>query len=147
VIEDIIACGRLAATAINIQPWEFVAVTEKKMLRSLAAKGHPGLFLVSQSREQAWTDPPVGWRNRSEWNPSKCAKAGDWRYKTWRPRHRPGPFRPSTNSLGRDLGLGISDPKAENEHYHSMAELVIGLSIAVTSFFPLHSYRPSGGKF
>ena len=41
---------------------------------------------------------------------------------TWRPRHRPGPFRPSTNSRGRDLGLGISDPKAENEHYHSMAE-------------------------
>src|ERR1019366_8760125 len=38
------------------------------------------------------------------------------------PRHRPGPFRPSTNSRGRDLGLGISDPKAENEHYHSMAE-------------------------
>jgi len=27
VIEDIIDCGRLAATAINIQPWEFVVVT------------------------------------------------------------------------------------------------------------------------
>src|ERR1035437_6227028 len=38
------------------------------------AKGHPGLFLVSQSREQAWTDPPVGWRNRSEWKPAQCAQ-------------------------------------------------------------------------
>ena len=36
VIEDIIDCGRLAATAINLQPWEFVAVAEREMLRAIA---------------------------------------------------------------------------------------------------------------
>ena len=35
-IEDIIDCGRLAATAVNIQPWEFVVVTVPETLRSLA---------------------------------------------------------------------------------------------------------------
>ena len=28
IIEDIIDCGRLAASANNVQPWEFVVVTE-----------------------------------------------------------------------------------------------------------------------
>ena len=46
VIEDIIDCGRLAATAINIQPWEFVAVTEREMLRSLAAATDYGGFIA-----------------------------------------------------------------------------------------------------
>lgn len=27
VLEDLVDCGRLAATAINIQPWEFIVVT------------------------------------------------------------------------------------------------------------------------
>ena len=46
VIEDIIDCGRLAATAINIQPWEFVAVTEKEMLRAIAAATDYGSFIA-----------------------------------------------------------------------------------------------------
>ena len=36
VIEDIVDCGRLAASAINIQPWEFVVVTDAGMLRAIA---------------------------------------------------------------------------------------------------------------
>ncbi len=46
VIEDIIDCGRLAATAINIQPWEFVAVTERAMLRAIAEAADFGRFIA-----------------------------------------------------------------------------------------------------
>jgi nitroreductase len=46
VIEDIIDCGRLAATAINIQPWEFVAVTEPAMLRAISEAAEYGRFIV-----------------------------------------------------------------------------------------------------
>jgi nitroreductase len=46
VIEDIIDCGRLAATAVNIQPWEFVAVTEPAMLRAIAGVAEFGRFIA-----------------------------------------------------------------------------------------------------
>jgi nitroreductase len=36
VIEDIVDCARLAASAINVQPWEFVVVTEPAMRQRLA---------------------------------------------------------------------------------------------------------------
>ena len=45
-IEEIIDCGRLAATAINIQPWEFVVVTEPSMLRRLAETADHGRFIA-----------------------------------------------------------------------------------------------------
>lgn len=35
-LEAVIDCGRLAATAINIQPWEFVVVTDPAMRRGIA---------------------------------------------------------------------------------------------------------------
>jgi nitroreductase len=34
-LADLVDCGRLAATAINIQPWEFVAVTGREDLRRI----------------------------------------------------------------------------------------------------------------
>jgi nitroreductase len=46
VIEDIVDCGRLAATAINIQPWEFVVVTDAQMLRAIAAATDYGSFIA-----------------------------------------------------------------------------------------------------
>ncbi len=46
VIEDIIDCGRLAATANNLQPWEFVAVTERKTLRAIAGVADFGSFIA-----------------------------------------------------------------------------------------------------
>jgi nitroreductase len=49
VIEDIIDCGRLAATAINIQPWEFVVVTEARMLGAIAAVAEYGGFIAQAS--------------------------------------------------------------------------------------------------
>jgi nitroreductase len=45
-IEDIVDCGRLAATANNAQPWEFVAVTDKEALRAIAAAADFGRFIV-----------------------------------------------------------------------------------------------------
>jgi nitroreductase len=36
IIEDLIDCGRLAPTARNVQPWEFVVVTDPGMLRKIA---------------------------------------------------------------------------------------------------------------
>jgi nitroreductase len=45
-IEDIIDCGRLAATAVNIQPWEFVVVTETEMLRAIARATDFGRFIA-----------------------------------------------------------------------------------------------------
>ena len=45
-IEDIVDCGRLAATAINIQPWEFVVVTDPKLRRRLAETSDHGKFIA-----------------------------------------------------------------------------------------------------
>ena len=45
IIEDVIDCGRLAATAVNIQPWEFVVVTGREMLRSIAQTTDHGKFI------------------------------------------------------------------------------------------------------
>jgi len=46
VIEDIIDCARLAPTAINIQPWEFIVVTEKDKLRRIAEMTDYGRFIA-----------------------------------------------------------------------------------------------------
>jgi len=46
IIEDIIDCGRLAASAINIQPWEFVVVTEPRLKRQIAETTDHGRFLA-----------------------------------------------------------------------------------------------------
>jgi nitroreductase len=46
IIEDIIDCGRLAASAINIQPWEFVVVTDSAVRRRLAETTDHGRFIA-----------------------------------------------------------------------------------------------------
>ena len=35
IIKNIIDCGRLAATAFNIQPWEFIVVTDMAVLKKI----------------------------------------------------------------------------------------------------------------
>jgi nitroreductase len=45
-IEEIVDCGRLAATAINIQPWEFVVVTEPAKRQQMAAVTDYGPFIA-----------------------------------------------------------------------------------------------------
>ncbi|MCC6863139.1 MAG: nitroreductase family protein [Bryobacterales bacterium] len=46
VIEDVIDCARLAPSAINIQPWEFVAVTQPEMLRAIGESTDHGRFIA-----------------------------------------------------------------------------------------------------
>ncbi len=46
IIEDVIDCGRLAASANNVQPWEFVVVTEAGMRRRLADRTDHGKFIA-----------------------------------------------------------------------------------------------------
>ncbi len=46
VIADIVDCGRLAATARNIQPWEFVVVTDPATRRKLAELIDTGRFIA-----------------------------------------------------------------------------------------------------
>ena len=46
ILEDVIDCGRLAASANNVQPWEFVVVTEPGMRRRLAEKAEYGKFIA-----------------------------------------------------------------------------------------------------
>jgi nitroreductase len=46
VLADLIDCGRLAASAINIQPWEFVVVTEPRVLCAIAATTDYGKFIA-----------------------------------------------------------------------------------------------------
>ncbi len=48
-IEDIIDCGRLAATARNEQPWEFVVVTGIGMRREIADIAEYGKFISQAS--------------------------------------------------------------------------------------------------
>ena len=46
IIKDIVDCGRLAATAVNIQPWEFVVVTDLDALRRIAKTTDYGEFIA-----------------------------------------------------------------------------------------------------
>ena len=46
LIEDIVDCGRLAATAINIQPWQFIAVTDQGIRTQIAAITEYGKFIA-----------------------------------------------------------------------------------------------------
>ena len=45
-IERLIDCARLAPTARNVQPWEFVAVTQKETLKKLGALADNGKFIA-----------------------------------------------------------------------------------------------------
>jgi nitroreductase len=47
VLEDIVDCARLAASAINIQPWEFVVVTAPGTLARIAAVTDFGKFIAT----------------------------------------------------------------------------------------------------
>jgi len=46
IVEDLIDCGRLAATAINLQPWEFVVVQNADRRRELASICEYGRFIA-----------------------------------------------------------------------------------------------------
>ena len=46
IIEYIVDCGCLAATAINLQPWEFVVMTDPGMLRRIATTTDYGKFIA-----------------------------------------------------------------------------------------------------
>jgi len=48
-IEALVEAGRLAPTAINIQPWEFVAITNKETLHELASLTDHGRFISGAS--------------------------------------------------------------------------------------------------
>jgi nitroreductase len=47
VLEDIVDCARLAASAINIQPWEFVVVTDADMRSRIAGATDYGKFIAA----------------------------------------------------------------------------------------------------
>ncbi|MFA4016373.1 MAG: hypothetical protein RUDDFDWM_001476 [Candidatus Fervidibacterota bacterium] len=46
VIEDIIDCARLAPTAMNMQPWEFIVVTDPEMRKRIADETDYGKFIA-----------------------------------------------------------------------------------------------------
>jgi nitroreductase len=46
IIEDIVDCGRLAPTANNVQPWEFVVITDPELLRRIAVITEYGKFIA-----------------------------------------------------------------------------------------------------
>lgn len=45
IIEEIIDCARLAPTAINIQPWEFIVITEERKREEIAEMTDHGKFI------------------------------------------------------------------------------------------------------
>jgi nitroreductase len=46
LLERVIDAGRLAPTALNEQPWEFVVITEREKLRALAGITDHGKFIA-----------------------------------------------------------------------------------------------------
>jgi nitroreductase len=46
VVEDIVECGRLAATANNLQPWVFIAVEDPLLRKQIAAVTDWGKFIA-----------------------------------------------------------------------------------------------------
>lgn len=49
LIEKIIDCGRVAPTARGEEPWEFVAVTDKKILKAIADIADYGKFIANSA--------------------------------------------------------------------------------------------------
>lgn len=49
VLEDIVDCGRLAATARNEQPWEFIVVTDPAKRATIANLADYGKFIAQAS--------------------------------------------------------------------------------------------------
>lgn len=49
ILEKIADAGRFAATARNIQPWEFIVITEAKILKRLSELAENGRFLAQAS--------------------------------------------------------------------------------------------------
>jgi nitroreductase len=49
IIEDVVDCGRLAATARNDQPWEFVVVTGREMLGAIGQAAEYGGFIAQSA--------------------------------------------------------------------------------------------------
>jgi nitroreductase len=47
LIEEIIDCARLAPTARNIQPWEFIAITKRETLENLGVLADTGRFIAN----------------------------------------------------------------------------------------------------
>ena len=47
VVEDIVDCARLATTARNVQPWEFVVVTKAETRRAIADIIDTGRFIAN----------------------------------------------------------------------------------------------------
>jgi len=45
LLEELIDCARLAPTARNVQPWEFVIVTKKETLKNLGSQAENGSFI------------------------------------------------------------------------------------------------------
>lgn len=46
LIEGLVDCGRLAPTARNVQPWEFIAITQKGKLKEIASLIDNGRFIA-----------------------------------------------------------------------------------------------------
>ena len=46
VLEEIVECGSRAPSAMGVHPWHFVVVTEKAMLRRIAASTDYGRFIA-----------------------------------------------------------------------------------------------------
>ncbi len=49
IIEELIEAARMAPTARNIQPWEFVVVSDKNNLKAIAEKADNGRFIAGCS--------------------------------------------------------------------------------------------------
>jgi nitroreductase len=49
ILEELIDCGRLAPSAKNKQPWQFVVITDKNMLKKIASAVVYGSFLRDAS--------------------------------------------------------------------------------------------------
>ncbi len=45
-VEEIVDCGRLAATGLNVQPWEFVVVTDADSRKRIAEIAEYGKFIA-----------------------------------------------------------------------------------------------------
>lgn len=46
ILEQLVDCARMATTAINIQPWEFIVVTDRTKLGALADATDYGRFIA-----------------------------------------------------------------------------------------------------
>lgn len=135
VLKDIIDCGRLAATAMNIQPWEFVVVTDSNILKTISANmehsqflggSSAGIFVVTKNTEYYLEDGAAATENiliaANAYGISSCWIAGE--KQTFAEKVLKLIAAPKSYKLVSIVSLGFANEKPKKQAKRRLGEVL-----------------------